>query len=303
MAITDHGALYGAVAFVQADHGQGHQADRRRRDVRGPAEHARQGGQGRQPALPPRPAGRELGGLPEPLPSDHRRAPRRLLLQAPHRPRAPGEALEGPDRPVAPALAARSPRRSKSTTGSWPASRPAMYRDIFGTDRFFLELQDHGLPEQRRLNEKLLRLGPEMGLGPVVTNDLHYVRREQSRGARRPAVRRHRQQPRHARPDALRVERVLPEVRRRDGGPLPGQPGRDPPDARHRRDGRVEAAVRPAAHPELPGARRRDDRDAGCARSARPAWRGATARSRPSCRPASTTSSTSSAAWATPATS
>jgi DNA polymerase-3 subunit alpha len=54
------------------------------------------------------------------------------------------------------------------------------YRDILGPDRFFLELQDHGLPEQSRLNEQLLRLGPEMGLPLVVTNDLHYVRREQS---------------------------------------------------------------------------------------------------------------------------
>jgi DNA polymerase-3 subunit alpha len=41
-------------------------------------------------------------------------------------------------------------------------------------------MQDHGLPQQRRLNEQLLRLGPEVGLGHVVTNDLHYVRREQS---------------------------------------------------------------------------------------------------------------------------
>jgi len=53
------------------------------------------------------------------------------------------------------------------------------YADILGRDRFFLELQDHGLPEQRRLNEQLLRLAPEMDLPLVVTNDLHYVRREQ----------------------------------------------------------------------------------------------------------------------------
>ena len=54
------------------------------------------------------------------------------------------------------------------------------YGDIFGKDRFFLELQDHGLAEQRRLNEQLLRLAPEAGLPLVVTNDLHYVRREQA---------------------------------------------------------------------------------------------------------------------------
>ncbi|MFI5227128.1 MAG: DNA polymerase III subunit alpha, partial [Candidatus Limnocylindrales bacterium] len=54
------------------------------------------------------------------------------------------------------------------------------YGEIFGKDRFFLELQDHGLAEQRRLNEQLLRLAPEIGLPLVVTNDLHYVRREQA---------------------------------------------------------------------------------------------------------------------------
>ena len=53
------------------------------------------------------------------------------------------------------------------------------YGDIFGKGRFFLELQDHGLAEQRRLNEQLLRLAPELDLPLVVTNDLHYVRREQ----------------------------------------------------------------------------------------------------------------------------
>ncbi len=54
------------------------------------------------------------------------------------------------------------------------------YRDILGEGRFFLELQDHGLAEQRRLNEQLLRLAPEVGLPLVVTNDLHYVHKSQS---------------------------------------------------------------------------------------------------------------------------
>ena len=54
------------------------------------------------------------------------------------------------------------------------------YRDILGKDRFYLELQDHGIPQQARLNAQLLRLAPEMGLPLVVTNDLHYVHREQA---------------------------------------------------------------------------------------------------------------------------
>src|SRR3954454_7738333 len=54
------------------------------------------------------------------------------------------------------------------------------YGDIFGKDRFFLELQDHGMAEQKRLNEQLLRLAPETGLPLVVTNDLHYVHESQA---------------------------------------------------------------------------------------------------------------------------
>src|SRR5829696_5744766 len=53
------------------------------------------------------------------------------------------------------------------------------YGAIFGKGRFFLELQDHGLVEQRRLNEQLLRMAPELDLPLVVTNDLHYVRQAQ----------------------------------------------------------------------------------------------------------------------------
>jgi DNA polymerase-3 subunit alpha len=53
------------------------------------------------------------------------------------------------------------------------------YGDIFGKDRFYLEVQDHGLPEQKRLNEQLFKLAPEVGLPLVLTNDLHYVRAQQ----------------------------------------------------------------------------------------------------------------------------
>jgi DNA polymerase-3 subunit alpha len=54
------------------------------------------------------------------------------------------------------------------------------YGDILGPGNFFLELQDHGMPEQRALNEKLLRLAPETGLPLAVTNDLHYVHEPQA---------------------------------------------------------------------------------------------------------------------------
>jgi DNA polymerase III subunit alpha len=53
------------------------------------------------------------------------------------------------------------------------------YRDILGPDGFWLELMDHGLPEQTALNPKLLRLSRDTGAGVVATNDLHYVRKDQ----------------------------------------------------------------------------------------------------------------------------
>jgi DNA polymerase-3 subunit alpha len=53
------------------------------------------------------------------------------------------------------------------------------YRDILGPEGFWLEIMDHGVPEQLALNPKLLRLSKETGAGLVATNDLHYVRRDQ----------------------------------------------------------------------------------------------------------------------------
>lgn len=48
-------------------------------------------------------------------------------------------------------------------------------RGIFGEDNFFLELQDHGIPEQQTVNQGLLRLHQELGIPLVATNDVHYI--------------------------------------------------------------------------------------------------------------------------------
>ena len=49
------------------------------------------------------------------------------------------------------------------------------YEDIFGKGNFFLELQDHGMPEQAAVNQQQLRLSKETGIGLVATNDVHYT--------------------------------------------------------------------------------------------------------------------------------
>jgi len=52
------------------------------------------------------------------------------------------------------------------------------YNEIFGEGNFFLELQDHGIEEQRSVNEGLFKLSHETGIPLVATNDVHYVERE-----------------------------------------------------------------------------------------------------------------------------
>jgi len=53
--------------------------------------------------------------------------------------------------------------------------------DIFGRDNFFLEIQDHGIREQKRVNEGLYTLADEFGLGLVATNDAHYLARDDAK--------------------------------------------------------------------------------------------------------------------------
>jgi DNA polymerase-3 subunit alpha len=56
----------------------------------------------------------------------------------------------------------------------------AAYRDIFGKDRFLLEVQRHGIDRQDQVNEALVGFGKEFGLRLCATNDLHYVHRNDS---------------------------------------------------------------------------------------------------------------------------
>jgi DNA polymerase-3 subunit alpha len=54
----------------------------------------------------------------------------------------------------------------------------AGYRDIFGPGGFYLELQDHGLPDQRRVNPMLVEISRATGVPLVATNDIHYTEKE-----------------------------------------------------------------------------------------------------------------------------
>lgn len=55
------------------------------------------------------------------------------------------------------------------------------YKEIFGEDNYYIEIQDHNLPEQKEVNSELIKLSKEIGIGLVATNDVHYVRKEDSK--------------------------------------------------------------------------------------------------------------------------
>src|SRR5437870_4525656 len=61
--------------------------------------------------------------------------------------------------------------------GNYPKARDAalQYKEILGAENFFLEIQDHGIPDQQKIVPLMARLGEEVGLQLVGTNDSHYL--------------------------------------------------------------------------------------------------------------------------------
>lgn len=55
------------------------------------------------------------------------------------------------------------------------------YREIFGENNFFLELQDHGMPEQARVNRELIKMSEELNFPLTVSNDVHYLDRDDAK--------------------------------------------------------------------------------------------------------------------------
>ena len=178
LAITDHGALYGAVAFYQACKAKGI------KPIIGVETYvARRGMRDRDGKLDDKPYHLVL------LAKDWTGYQNlcRLVTDAHidgyyYKPRIDKEHLARYSEGLiglSACLGGEIPRALESD--DWDGARrlAGEYSDIFGKDGFYLEVQDHGMPEQHALTRKLLRLGPEVGLPFVGTNDLHYVRREQ----------------------------------------------------------------------------------------------------------------------------
>ena len=77
-------------------------------------------------------------------------------------------------------LAGEIPRRLRAGDYDGAKAYALELSGIFGPEHFYLELQDHGIPEQREVNRGLLRIAQETGLPLVATNDAHYLTREDS---------------------------------------------------------------------------------------------------------------------------
>lgn len=60
-------------------------------------------------------------------------------------------------------------------------SKALYYRDLFGKDNFFIELQNHGIEEQERIIPNLVRIADEIGVDIIATNDCHYIEKEDSK--------------------------------------------------------------------------------------------------------------------------
>lgn len=69
---------------------------------------------------------------------------------------------------------------SKLRAGDYEGAKAAAERlkNIFGENNFFLELQDHGLPEQKFANQGIMRISSETGIPLIATNDCHYLYKE-----------------------------------------------------------------------------------------------------------------------------
>lgn len=78
-------------------------------------------------------------------------------------------------------LAGDIPRALLSGDYEEAKAKARKYRDIFGEDNFFIEIQDHGIPEQKKILPLLARLSEELGIPLAATNDCHYVKKEDSK--------------------------------------------------------------------------------------------------------------------------
>ena len=306
LAVTDHGNMHAAWAFYE---------EAKKQKIRpilgfeaylafGPRTGAREAGRRARHLQPPGAPRQEPRRLPQPHPAELHRLHRGLLPPSAHRQGSAGAARARAWSASPPASRARW--RSSLRQGRYEEAKRSAewFARVFGPDDFWLEIQKHGIAEEVTVAEGMLRLGKELGIGVVATNDAHYLRREDAEahdvllaigtGADL-------DDPKRFRFDG---QRELRQVGSGDAAALPRPPG----DARQHAAGRRPLRVRlreallPAELPPPRGVRQRR----GAARSTSPPRapsRATAVRCPRRCSSGSTTSSASSPRPATPATS
>lgn len=75
-------------------------------------------------------------------------------------------------------LAGEIPQRLLDGNYQSAKEKALFYQNLFGKDNFFIELQNHGIDEQERINPDLIRIASEIGAELVVTNDCHYIEKD-----------------------------------------------------------------------------------------------------------------------------
>ena len=75
-------------------------------------------------------------------------------------------------------LAGEIPKRLLADDYRGAVEKARYYQSVFGKDNYYIELQNHGLPEQLKINPSLIRLAREIGAGLAATNDCHYIDRD-----------------------------------------------------------------------------------------------------------------------------
>jgi len=78
-------------------------------------------------------------------------------------------------------LAAEIPQMMLDGRDAEAKKQLGWYRDVFGPDNFYIELQEHDIPDLRKLNRALLELSPYANIPLLATNDVHYVRQTDAR--------------------------------------------------------------------------------------------------------------------------
>ncbi len=78
-------------------------------------------------------------------------------------------------------LAGEIPQRLLNGDYNGAKSKAEFYRDLFGKENFYIELQDHGIDEQKQIIPELVRIADEIGVDIVATNDSHYIEKSDSK--------------------------------------------------------------------------------------------------------------------------